>query len=463
MTTPPPPTTTTTINDRSLAKRYMKPIQLLIAALIGASASGAEARKPNVLIFYLDDMAYGDPACYGGKLAPTPHMDSLAANGVRFTDGYVSACVCAPSRVGLMTGRYQARSGHDSNEGDLALGETTIAQRMKDIGYATALVGKWHLGSGKDTLPAARGFDFSVGSVGNLGGEGVKTGFYRGTERLPKLDGAPVTSPLYAREACGFIERSQAGPWFLCLAFNAVHNPNVASEAVLARFPELKRRERDYAASLAEADNAIGTVLAKLRSLGLEENTLIFCISDNGDSSPYANQEGLRGHKWLLWEGGIRVPWLVQWKGRIPAGRVVSTPVIQLDVLPTALAAARAELKPAWQLDGVNLLPLLEGGAGQPPRQALYWRFGPQFAIRQGDWKLVKAAKDMEPMLVNLANDRSEAHDLSATHADKRKELQTLWDQWNAPMPPPIGNDKSWDGEEVRTAKKQQKKEKPVK
>jgi arylsulfatase A-like enzyme len=146
----------------------MKSICFLIATLICASAFGADGRKPNVLIFYLDDMAYGDPACYGGKLAPTPHIDSLASNGVRFTDGYVSACVCAPSRVGLMTGRYQARSGHDSNEGDLALGEVTIAQRMKDIGYTTGLVGKWHLGSGKETLPAARGFDFSIGSVGNL-------------------------------------------------------------------------------------------------------------------------------------------------------------------------------------------------------------------------------------------------------------------------------------------------------
>jgi arylsulfatase A-like enzyme len=436
----------------------MKSICFLIATLICASAFGADGRKPNVLIFYLDDMAYGDPACYGGKLAPTPHIDSLASNGVRFTDGYVSACVCAPSRVGLMTGRYQARSGHDSNEGDLALGEVTLAQRMKEIGYTTGLVGKWHLGSGKETLPAARGFDFSIGSVGNLGNEGVKTGFFRGTELISSLEGAPISSPVYAREACGFIERSQAGPWFLCMAFNAVHNPNVASQAVLDRFPQLKHRERDYAASIAEADDAIGTVLGKLRSLGLEEDTLIFCISDNGDSSPYANQQGLRGHKWLLWEGGIRVPWLVQWKGRIAPGRVVSAPVIQLDVLPTSLAAANAELKPEWQVDGVNLLPLLEGKTEKPPRDALFWRFGPQFAVRQGDWKLVKAAKDMEPMLVNLANDRAEANDLSIAHADKRNELQTLWNQWNAPIPPPIGSGKSWDGEEARMAKKQRKK-----
>jgi len=439
------------------------PVAFLIAALVCDSAFGADARTPNVLIFYLDDMGYGDPACYGGKLAPTPHIDSLATNGVRFTDGYVAACVCAPSRVGLMTGRYQARTGHDANGGDLAPGEITIAQRMKAAGYATGIVGKWHLGSGPQSLPVARGFDFSIGSVGNLGNEGVKTGFYRGAELMPELAGAPITSPVYAREACGFIERSHDRPWFLYLAFNAVHNPNVASESVLARLPQLKRRERDYAASIAEADDAIGTVLGKVRALSLEDNTLIFCISDNGDSSPFANREGLRGHKWLVWEGGIRVPWLVQWKSRIPAGRVLGTPVIQLDVLPTALAAAGVEPRPEWGLDGANLLPLLVGQADSLPREALYWRFGPQFAIRQGDWKLVKAAKNMEPMLVNLATDRGEQQDLSAGQPEKKKELQTLWNQWNAQMPPPHGSGKHWDGEEAKAAKKQRKKERAAK
>ena len=428
-----------------------------------ALACAADAAKPNVLIFYLDDMGYGDPACYGGKLAPTPHIDSIAKNGVRFTDGYVSACVCAPSRIGLMTGRYQARTGHDANAGDLELSETTMGQRMQAAGYTTAIVGKWHLGSGPQFLPAARGFDFSIGSVGNLGAEGEKTGFYRGHELMKTLDGAPVTSPVYAREACGFIERSRERPWFLYLAFNAVHNPNVASEPVLARFPQLPRHERVYAASIAEADDAIGTVLDKLRALGLEENTLIFCISDNGDSSPFANREGLRGHKWLLWEGGIRVPWLVQWKGRIPAGRVIRTPVIQLDVLPTALTAAGAEVNPEWQLDGVNLLPLLETETGRLDRDALYWRFGPQFAIRQGDQKLVKARKDMEPILVNLANARGEQQDLSAEQPEKRQQLQTRWDTWNAHMQPCNTGDRRMDGDEAREARKAGKKKNKAK
>ncbi len=325
---------------------------------------------------------------------------------------------------------------------------------MKTAGYTTGIVGKWHLGTGPQYLPAARGFDFSIGSAGNLG-EG---GFYQGTELLPTLEGAPITSPVYAREACGFIERSKDQPFFLYLAFNAVHNPNVASDSVLQRFPNLNRHERDYAASISEVDDAIGTVLEKLRGLKLEENTLIFCISDNGDSSPFANNEGLRGHKWFVWEGGIREPWLVQWKGRIPAGRMLKEPVIQLDVLPTALAAAGAEIKAEWQLDGINLLPLLEGKAEKMDRDTLYWRFGVQWAVRQGDWKLVKAGKDMTPMLVNLATDRGEKTDLTAREPERAKAMQALWDQWNATMVPPRWTDNRWNGEEHRKAERKGKK-----
>ncbi len=412
-----------------------------------------------MVVFYLDDMAYGDPACYGGKLTPTPHIDSIAAKGVRFTQGYVSACVCNPSRVGLMTGRYQARTGNDANGGkrpgtEFLLSETTMAQRLKEAGYATGIVGKWHLGESPEYLPAARGFDFSIGSVSNLG----ESGFYRGTELLETLPGAPITSPVYAKEACGFIERSKEAPFFLYLAFNAVHNPNVASDEVLARFPDLSRHERNYAANRAEADDAIGTVMGKLRELGLEENTLTFCISDNGGSSPHANSDGLRGSKWFLWEGGIRECWLVQWPAAIPAGKVIDEPVIQLDVLPTALAAAGAGVKPEWDLDGVNLLPLLKGETAKLEREALYWRFGVQYAIREGDWKLVKAGKEMAPMLVNLATDRGEQTDLSKAEPEKFAALQAKWDAWNATMMPPRWEDRRWDG--VPDRKADRKKEK---
>lgn len=431
-------------------------LSLLLALLAPLATSAAD--KPNVLVLYMDDMGWAQPGCYGGKLAPTPHIDSLARNGVRFTDGYVGACICSPSRVGLLTGRYQARTGHDanSNEGktpeskNLLLGETTIAQRLKALGYATGIYGKWHVGAtSAEYLPANRGFDESFGTTGNLGD---KLGFYRGKEFIPDPAGAPVTSPIYAREANAFMERHRGEPWFLYVPFNAVHSPVVASPEIKARFAQLPKREQDYAALISEADDAVGAILAKLRELKLEENTLIFLVSDNGGASPLAEMDGLRGRKWTLWEGGIRVSWLAQWKGRIPAGRVLETPVIQLDILPTAVAAAGGTPQPEWKLDGTNLLPLLEGKADKLDRDTLYWRFGVQYAVRQGDWKLVKAGLAQPVQLFDLRADRHEKDDLAAKQPEKAKALQALWDAWNAHNIPPRWEDPRWNDGNTKSA-----------
>lgn len=231
----------------------------------------------------------------------------------------------------------------------------------------------------------------------------------------------------------------------------------MASSAWLEKFKHLDKRQQAYAALIGEADEAIGTVMTKLRELEMEENTLIFCLSDNGSASPIAEQMGLRGRKWFVWEGGIRVTWMAQWKGHIPAGRVVKDPVIQLDVLPTALAAAGAE-PPQVELDGINLLPLLEGKTDKLAPRELYFRFGVQHAVRQGDWKLVKATKDMEPMLVNLADDPGEKKDLSEKQPAKKSELEALWQKWNSTMKPPRWEDNRWNGDEARKAKKKLKK-----
>ncbi len=440
----------------------MKRSLALLLPLLAALTLHAAERKPNVLVFYLDDMGWAQPGSYGGKMAPTPNIDALAASGVRFTDGYSSGCICSPGRVGLMTGRYQARTGHDANPTragrELLLTETTMAQRMKSAGYTTGIVGKWHLGDTSEKfMPAARGFDFAIGSIGNLG-EGKGPSFYRGKEMLEDLAGAPITSPVYAREAAGFIERSRDQPWFLYLAFNAVHSPHVASQKWLDKFKSLPRHDQQYAALAAEADEAVGDVMAKVRALGQEEDTLVFLISDNGGAYQNAEMGGLRGRKWFVWEGGIRVSWIASWKGRVPAGRVSHEPVIQLDVLPTALAAAGVEAKPEWQLDGVNLLPLLEGRADRLAPRELYFRFGVQHAVRAGDWKLVKAGRDMEPMLVNLAQDRAEQKDLSADNPDKKRELTALFDKWNASMQPPRWEDQRWNGEENRKQLKKERK-----
>ncbi|WP_395742214.1 sulfatase-like hydrolase/transferase [Prosthecobacter sp.] len=420
------------------------------------------ANKPNILIFYMDDMGWAQPGAYGGKMAPTPAMDALAAGGMRFTQGYSSGCVCSPGRVGLMTGRYQARTGHDANPGragrELLLSETTMAQHLKAAGYTTGIVGKWHLGdTSAEYLPEARGFDFAVGTVGNLG-EGKGPAFYRGKDLVEDLPGAPVTSPVYARESVHFLEANHEKPWFLFLSFNAVHAPHVASAKWMEKFKDLPRHDAAYAALAAEADEAIGTVMTKLRELKQEENTLIFLISDNGGAYQNAEMGGLRGHKWFVWEGGIRVSWIAAWKGRIPAGRVSDEPVIQLDVLPTALAAAGGST--SIPLDGVNLLPLLEGKTEKLAARELYFRFGVQQAVRQGDWKLVKASKDMQPMLVNLATDPGEQTDLSAKEPEKAQALQKLFDQWNATMQPPRWEDQRWNGEEDRKAGKKEKRKK---
>ena len=416
--------------------------------------------KPNIVIFYLDDMGWAQPGAYGGKLAPTPNMDRLATDGVRFTNGYSSGCVCSPGRVGLMTGRYQARTGHDANptrEGrELLLSEKTMAQHLKPAGYTTGIVGKWHLGdTAPEFMPLARGFDFAMGTVGNLG-EGKGPSFYRGNELLKELEGAPVTSPVYAKEACGFIDANKDKPFFLYLSFNAVHSPIVASPHWLEKFKHLDKRQQAYAALIGEADEAIGTVMTRLRDLKLEENTLIFCISDNGGANALAEQSGLRGSKWFVWEGGIRVTWMAQWKGTIPGNRVVNDPVIQLDVLPTALAAC--EQTSSVELDGMNLLPLLKGETEKLAPRELYFRFGVQHAVRQGDWKLVKASKDMEPMLVNLTTDPGEQRDLSAENPAKKAELSALFDKWNASMQPPRWEDQRWNGDPERKTDKKKKK-----
>lgn len=436
----------------------MKPIFVALTALLLAPLAADGAERPNILVLYLDDMGWAQPGCYGGKLAPTPNIDSLAKNGVRFTDGYVSACICSPSRVGLLTGRYQARTGHDanSNEGqtpetkNLLLSETTIAQRLQSLGYVTGIFGKWHVGAtGPEFLPASRGFDESFGTTGNLGD---KLGFYRGKDLIPAPAGAPVTSPIYAREAVAFMERHVAEPWFLYVPFNAVHAPVVSSPEVAARFADLPKRQREYAALISEADDAVGTILAKLRELKLEEQTLVFLVSDNGGASALAEMNGLRGRKWQLWEGGIRVSWIAQWKGRIPGGRVLGTPVIQLDILPTAIAAAGGSVQPEWKLDGTNLLPLLEGSAANLDREALYWRFGVQYAVRQGDWKLVKAGLNEPVQLFNLQDDRNEQRDLAMDQPERAKALQTLWDAWNANNVPPRWEDRRWNDGNKRNA-----------
>ena len=409
------------------------------------SRTSVAAEKPNVLLIYADDLGYNELSCYGGKHVPTPHIDSLATAGIRCSQGYVSAPLCSPSRAGLMTGRYQTRFGHENNSmapGGLPLTETTLANRMQTLGYATAAVGKWHLGTTADRLPMARGFDEYYGVTGNPGSYFKPGGFIDSrvpSEKQPVNDPNFYTTDAFAARAADWIERHKDVPWFLYLPFNAIHSPRDATEKYLQRFADVAdKNDRTLFAMTSAMDDAVGVVLNKIRALGLENNTLIFFISDNGAPGHPDGNGVLRGRKHTTWEGGIRIPFLVQWKGHLPAGKVYEHPVIQLDVMPTCIAAAGGATNAAWKLDGVNLLPFLSGDVSAKPHETLSWRIDGMWAIRHGDLKLVHGEADNRaPELFDLATDIGEKHDLAAAQPAKVGELQSMWNAWNTEQASP--------------------------
>jgi len=429
----------------------------LILLLLLTPTVLAESR-PNVILIVGDDMGYADVGFHGCKDIPTPNLDALAKSGTRFTNGYVSGPYCSPTRAGLLTGRYQQRFGHEFNPGaganlGLPLTETTLADRLKAAGYATSLVGKWHLGASEKFQPNKRGFDDFFGFLGGAHPyfPGLGASIYRGTTALMEKE---YLTDAFGREAVAFIDRNKEKPFFLYLAFNAVHTPMHATDERLKQFAEVQPvARRTYAAMMSAMDENIGKVLAKLRAEKLEERTLIAFISDNGGPTMQGTTVNssvnapLRGSKRTTLEGGVRVPFLLSWKGQVPAGGVYDSPVIQLDLNATALAAAGVEAKPEWKLDGVNLLPFVKGTATGKPHDTLYWRFGQQMAIRQGDWKLVKydlaadggkANTASAYKLYNLGTDIGEAKDLSEKMPEKVKELEAVWGKWNAELVKPL-------------------------
>lgn len=421
--------------------------------LATSTAAKESARQPNIIVIVGDDMGYADIGVHGSKQIPTPHIDSLAKNGVRCTSGYVSGPYCSPTRAGLLTGRYQQRFGHEFNPGQpaqsgteigLPLTETTLADRLKAAGYKTGMVGKWHLGAAPKFNPVSRGFEEYFGFLGGAhtyfpakAPRNANTGIYRGLE---VVDEKEYLTEAFAREAVAYIDRHQKDPFFLYLTFNAVHNPLEATDKYLDRFDGvINPRRKKYVAMMSAMDDAIGQVLAKLKSAGLEEETLVFFISDNGGPPANMSRNGpLRGFKAQTWEGGIRVPYLVQWKGKLPAGKVYDQPVIQLDIHSTALAAAGVKLPAETKLDGVNLFPYLRGDEKAAPHERLYWRFGQQMAIRQGNYKLVKAVGIDEPQLFDLTADIGESKELTAEKPEVAKELQVAWNAWNSELVKPL-------------------------
>lgn len=426
--------------------------------MAGASAAPATAPRPNILLIVGDDMGYADVGFHGCRDIPTPHFDALAAAGVRFTDAYVSSPYCSPTRAGLITGRYQQRFGHEfqpRREQGMPVHETTLAQRLKTVGYVTGLVGKWHLGLAPEMRPLRRGFDEFFGFLDGGHSYFTAENILRGDEPVATMD---YTTDAFAREAAAFIERNRDRPWFLYLCFNAVHDPMHATPDRLARLAHIAdQRRRTYNAMMLALDEAIGTVRRKVTETGQERRTLLLFVNDNGGPTlPGTTINGsrndpLRGSKRTLLEGGIRVPCVIAWPGTIAPG-VYRQPVIQMDLTATALAAAGLAPRPEWKLDGVDLRPFLAGERSGPPHEALYWRFGEQMAIRVGDYKLVRYDTNADtrlggrtqpvspPKLYHLGHDIGETNDLASAEPARMRELQARWEAWNATLVPPL-----WD------------------
>ena len=447
----------------ALAVRLLARFPAWILACLACAAAQDQAgpRKPNIVVILADDLGYGSVSWYGGDI-PTPNIDSIAASGVGFTSGYMTAPVCNPSRPALMTGRYQQRWGKELNsqtEGpvgaprkSLPQRETTIATALKRAGYATGAVGKWQLGMDDGYHPLDRGFDSFLGmpsgsrfvdpdwpdariapgheDSGDPDSTGRHRGLVQGRKRVPMNE---YLTDRLGGEGVSFIGRNRDRPFFLYLAFHAPHGPIQTIDRYYRRFPGIANEtQRIYAAMISALDDWVGAVLAELRRHGLEDRTLVIFTSDNGAAKP-SDIDGRRnfpliGHKRNLYEGGIRVPYVLQWKGRVPGGARYGHAVSSLDIFPTALDAAGADAG-KYGPDGVSLLPHLLGERDGPPHASLVWRSGPNAAVRRGPWKLLVSGSG-PARLYDVQEDPGESRDRSGDRPDLVRDLRRILDDW---------------------------------
>ena len=431
-------------------------LSLLLVSLF-ASVSAADEGKPNIILLYADDAGYADFGFQDhtdkAMEGLTPHIDSIASAGVRFTSAYMSGAVCSPSRAGMITGRYQARFGHELNlpigykEGGLPLSEKTFADRMRSVGYSTEIIGKWHLGYPADYHPNRRGFDVFYGLL--QGSRGYFPLKKVSAHRVIQMNGKPTPESGYVTDRFGqraieAIESRGDKPFFIFLSFTAPHGPMHAKEEDLKELGHIaKDRRRKYAGMVKSLDDNVGMILAALKKNGLEKNTIVIFTNDNGGQTlTGAVNTPLRGRKGQIWEGGIRVPMAIRWPEKIKSGLVVDEPVISLDFLPTFLAAAGSEVKDEWNLDGVNLIPRLTGKAATLKERPLFWRLrGPEneCAVRVGNWKLIQSdAKGSQVRLFDLSNDLGEESDLATENPSKVKELSGLIAKWQSELVEPL-------------------------
>ena len=421
----------------------------LVLLLLSGVVSAAQDRA-NIVLIVSDDQGYADVSCHPHPdEVSTPNIDRIAAEGVRMTNGYASCPVCAPTRAGLLTGRYQQRFGFytaaDSRAG-LPTSETTLAELLQGAGYATGVFGKWHLGYEPRFRPLERGFGTFYGFLGHGGHDYFDLSItddirsiYR--DRVPINDTGYLTRNI-TRHTVEFIEANRDRPFFAYVPYNAVHNPIQAPEEYVRRFSNSDPKRNTYLAMLAVMDEGIGEILAALDRFGIADETLVIFFSDNGGARGTTAVNGaLRDYKHSVYEGGVRVPFLLRWPGRIPAGTVSDEPVISIDAFATILSAARVEGPRDRVIDSRDIVSVLTGKRAGPLHEALYWNWIERdseqgWAVRKGRWKLLRNKGGLE--LYDLDADLSESRNLTSENPDVVEELLASYEGWRKGIVPRI-------------------------
>lgn len=479
-------------------RRSLWQLALLCLLALGLFAR-SHAASPNIILFLIDDLGWRDLGCQGSTFYQTPNIDRLATEGVRFSEAYAACAVCSPTRAAILTGKYPARllltdwlpSGRWDPKAKLREGrflrglpveEVTLAEALREGGYRTASIGKWHLGSEPFSLPEHHGFDVNIG--GNAHGAPGSYFFpYAGDWKIPATgqravwnvlphgkEGEYLTDRL-TDEAVKFIRESREKPFFLYLPHYGVHTPLQAKKELIAKYeriPESQRQGKpEYAAMIESVDDSVGRVIATLKELKLDENTVILFTSDNGGFFNATSNAPLRANKGAYYEGGIRVPLIVKWPGVTKSGLVVNQPVISTDLYPTCLAAAGLPARPNQHQDGVNLRPLL-ADEGSLAARSLFWHYPhynehpssvPSSVIRKGSWKLIETFDPAGIELYNLADDLSETKNLATTKTAKVDELRRELDVWRKEVGAEMMKPNPDYDPTVKPAKKKKKKE----
>ena len=460
-------------------------------------------KKPNIVVILADDLGKTDISLYGSPYLTTPHIDAIGKEGVIFSEGYVTAPICSPSRAGLLTGRYQQRFGyeyqpherypqnrlelwffkHIINTGDWLVAdqnqfprksdqilqglpptEFTIAELLKKEGYQTGIFGKWHLGAHEQNIPINLGFDYHYGfyeaftlyddpnaenlinqqhtdfSNDHIWGKG-RSGTCAIRKNHQVIQETEFLTDKITEEAIQFMTANKDRPFFTYIPYLTPHTPFQITKDYFDKFAHIKdRNKRVYYAMIASLDDAVGKIIATIKSLNLEENTIVFFLSDNGGATytKATDNAPLKGGKFTNFEGGLNVPFMMKWPSRIPKGKIFSKPVISLDVFATTMAVANVNLPKDRVYDGVNLLPFLQEDNTDNPHEALYWRSRNHKAIRKGNWKLVMDEMSGNKALYQLSTDKIEAIDAQQQQPEIVQDLENTYNQWAQTLMPPL-------------------------